>query len=237
MDREAFYDSLRPHLNLTTENVFGTEKVLDYAYSRETPINDLAYILATAWWETAQTMHPVEEAYWVSNADAWRRRNLRYYPWHGRGLIQTTWERNYRTMGRRMYELGLVDDPNIFIKKPDLLKTFEYALPAMFIGMEEGLYTGKDLDDFIDDIDEDDQEDLREFANARRIVNGTDKQVTIGKIALQFEKALRAAEYEPRRRTRTPPPPDIPKPDDTLSQPPQSGFFHALLQILRRLFP
>jgi hypothetical protein len=91
MDRAAFYDALRPHLNLTEQNVFGMERVLDYAQARGTPINDLAYILATAWWETGQTMHPVEEANWMS--EGWRKRNLRYYPWHGRGLIQTTWER------------------------------------------------------------------------------------------------------------------------------------------------
>lgn len=241
MDRSKFYDSLRRHLNLTTQNVLGTDKVLDYACARKSPINDLAYILATAWWETAQTMHPVEEAYWMS--ESWRKRNLRYYPWHGRGLIQTTWERNYRVMGQRMHELGLVKDPDIFIKDPKKLKTFKYALPAMFIGMEEGLYTGKALDDYIDDIDENDQEDLREFANARRIVNGTDKQVTIGKLALHFERALKSGCYDPKQKPQepaqpepAPPPPDIPKPDDTHSQPPQSGFFVALLQSLWRWF-
>lgn len=232
MDKANFYEALRPRLNLTEQNVFGLEKVFDYGAQRQTPINQLAYILATAWWETAQTMHPVIEAYWMS--EDWRRRNLRYYPWHGRGLIQTTWERNYREMGKR---IG-VD----LIKNPEALLDWPAALPALFIGMEEGLYTGKRLDDYIDDIDESDEEDLREFANARRIVNGTDKQVTIGKLALRFERALKAGRYDPNAiidppaPVAPPPPPDVPKPNEISPEPPQGGFFVALLQILRRLF-
>ena len=41
--------------------------------------NQLAYLLATAFWETARTMQPVDEAFWLS--EAWRKKNLRY----GRG--------------------------------------------------------------------------------------------------------------------------------------------------------
>jgi predicted chitinase len=185
MNKQKFYDSIRPSLNLTTQNVVGLEKVLDYAIQRKTPINDLAYILATAWWESAQTMHPVVEAYWLS--EAWRKKNLRYYPWHGRGLIQTTWEDNYIKMGKEI-GVDLTDDP-------DLLLEWEYALPALFVGMEKGLYTGKDLDVYIDDIDESDAEDLKEYVGARRIVNGTDKATQIGKIALTFEKGLKAGGY------------------------------------------
>ena len=44
--------------------------------------------------ETASTFAPVEEAFWMP--DAWRRQNLRYYPFFGRGHIQLTWESNYR---------------------------------------------------------------------------------------------------------------------------------------------
>lgn len=48
---------------------------------------------------------------------------------------------------------------------------------------------------------------------------------------IDVSQALRAAMNDPQ----TAPPPDVPKPDDTPPQPPQSGFFVALLQILRRL--
>ena len=52
-----------------------------------------AYVLATAYHETAHTMKPVREAFWLS--EGWRRDNLRYYPWYGRGYAQLTWRRNY----------------------------------------------------------------------------------------------------------------------------------------------
>lgn len=41
---------------------------------------------------------PVREAYYLGEpepAESWRRRNLRYYPFFGRGLIQLTWASNY----------------------------------------------------------------------------------------------------------------------------------------------
>ncbi len=159
MDKAKFFNNIRPHVNLTTQNVIGMDKVLDYALKRGTALGSLSYIIATDWWETAQTMHPVKEAYWMS--EEWRRRNLRYFPWYGRGLIQTTWEENYKRIAVAM---GLPADT--FLKNPDLLLTFEYALPALFVGMEMGIYTGKDLGDYIDDVDESDAEDLREWKAA-----------------------------------------------------------------------
>lgn len=187
MNRAAFFDAIRDHVTLTAENVPGFGKVIDYGAARGTPLDDLAYVLATAYWESNKTMRPVEEAYWLS--EAWRKAHLRYYPWHGRGLIQTTWKANYDAMGR---ELGVS-----LIAHPEYLLEWRYALPALFVGMEKGLYTGKALDDYIDGIDEPDDEDLREYVAARRIVNGTDKAATIGRIALRMEKGLRAAGYRP----------------------------------------
>lgn len=204
MDRAVFYDAVRPHVNLTTQNVEGMERLLDYAegQARMTNIQWLAYIIATAWWESGQTMHPVKEAYWKS--EEWRKANLRYYPWYGRGLVQTTWEQNYRAIAVAM---GLPE--SFFIKNPDLLLTFEYALPALFVGMLQGIYTSKDVGDYIDDIDEDDAEDLREYKNARRVVNSTDKADTIGKLALVFEKGLKASGYV---GTKDAPPVPVQKP-------------------------
>lgn len=186
MNRRKFYDSLRRSgLNLTTQNVFGMEKVLDYAEEHQTPREFLKYILPTAWWESAGTMHPVKEAYWLS--EDWRKKHLRYYPWYGRGLIQTTWEDNYIAMWK---ELGLEGPVN-----PDAFLEWDVALPALFVGMQKGMYTGRDLDDYIDLIDEGDDEDAREMRAARRIVNGTDKASEIAKLGLKFEKALKAGGY------------------------------------------
>ena len=189
MNKEAFYNFLRPHVNLTTQNVFGMEKVLDYALAKRDSARKLPYRLATAWWETAQTMWPIKEAFWLS--ETWRAKNLRYYPYYGRGLIQLTWRDNYLKLAK------LIDLPEeIFANNPNLVMNWEYALPALFLGMDEGLYTGKDLDDYIDDKDESDDEDFREFKNARRVVNGTDRASEIARLAIIFEHALRDASYE-----------------------------------------
>lgn len=187
MDRRAFFEYLRPKVNLTTQNVQGLSKILDFAEVHEVKAVDMPYILATAWWETAQTMQPVAEAYWIPNAEAWRKKHLRYWPWYGRGYIQTTWEKNYKKIWELLGKTGPVD--------PDAFLTDEIAIPALFLGMQNGVYTGKDLDDFIDNIDESDDEDLREFIAARHIVNGSDKALTIGKLALMFERALKKGKY------------------------------------------
>lgn len=217
MDLKKFFDVVRPHENLTTQNVEGMTLTLNYAETLKKKLNTqrLAYVLATAWWETAATMQPVKEAYWKD--EAWRKRNLRYYPWYGRGLIQTTWEKNYVAIAKAMNLPA-----NTFTNNPDLLLTMSHALPAMFVGMEKGIYTGKDLDDYIDDIDEADDEELREYVNARRIVNGTDKATRIANLALLFERALKAAGYnvgetvlevvKPAPKPATPMPKVVPAP-------------------------
>lgn len=56
--------------------------------------SQIAYVLATVEWETAKTFKPVREAFWLS--EAWRKKNLRYYPFYGRGYVQLTWEKNYK---------------------------------------------------------------------------------------------------------------------------------------------
>ena len=188
MNRASFYNHLRPHVNLITTNVSGLEKVLDYAEGRGTGLQSLAYILATAWWETAQTMQPVREAFWLS--EDWRKRNLRYYPYYGRGYVQLTWETNYRKAAEMV---GLASET--FVNNPNLVMDPKHALPILFKGMETGIFTSKKLFDYVDDIDESDIEDSREFRAARRVVNGTDKAATIATLVVHFEYALKAGKY------------------------------------------
>ncbi len=188
MNRKAFFDALRPKLGaLTQANVVGFELVLDEAERRGTGLNHTAYCLSTAWWESGKTMQPVREAFWLP--EAWRKKHLRYFPYYGRGLVQLTWFENYGKVGK-FYGIDLINNPD---------KAMEPALSVriLFDGMEHGWFTGKALGDFIDLVDESDDEDLREYVAARRIVNGTDRQLEIGKLALIFEAALAAAKYLP----------------------------------------
>ena len=71
--------------------------------------DNAAAVAATVAIETAHTFEPVREAFWMS--EEWRKDNLRYYPWYGRGFIQLTWESNYKAAGEDL-GLNLVDNPD-----------------------------------------------------------------------------------------------------------------------------
>jgi hypothetical protein len=75
----------------------------------------IAYILATTEWETGHTFKPVKEAF--RRSEQWRRTNLRYYPYYGRGYVQLTWKRNYEAYGG-ILGLDLVNDPDLTLKHP-----------------------------------------------------------------------------------------------------------------------
>lgn len=165
-----------------------TRKIIDVLRIRQHSVNSAAYILATAYWETAKTMEPVKEAFYLKGKAEAYRKKLRYYPWYGRGFVQLTWKENYVKAGKR---LGLD-----FIKKPDLVMDPDIAARILVIGMEEGWFTGKDVDDYIDDLDESDDEDYKEYLQARRVVNGTDRQKEIAKLAIEYERILKEDGYE-----------------------------------------
>lgn len=140
--------------------------------------NQAAYVLATAYWETARTMEPVREAFWLS--EDWRKSNLRYYPWYGRGFVQLTWERNYH---KAASELG-VDLTTV----PDKVMEPDIAADILVIGSRDGWFTGKKLSDYI-------TMQKSNYRGARRIINGTDKAATIAEIARDYEAALLSEGY------------------------------------------
>lgn len=181
LNKKKFYDKIRKTLGpLTTANVLGFENILDEAEKRGILKNHLAYILATAWWESGKTMQPVREAFWLS--EDWRKKNLRYYPYYGRGLVQITWESNYKKAGE-ILSIDLVNNPELALDQ-------KVATKILFEGMEHGWFTQKDLEDYIDDKDEPDNEDYKEYLNARKIINGMDRAKEIADLALMFEKAI-----------------------------------------------
>jgi hypothetical protein len=189
-DPKAFFDAVRAHFgSLTESQVAGCNAIIAEGVKRKAPLNFTAQNLATSYWETGKTMAAVREAFYLGNKAEAYRKKLRYYPWYGRGHVQLTWKENYRKADEA---LGL---NGALINNLDLALDPSISVQILWWGTTTGAFTGKDLDDYIDDIDESDDEDLREFANARRVVNGTDKQVEIGKIALAFEAALKAGGY------------------------------------------
>lgn len=137
--------------------------------------NQAAYVLATAYWETARTMKPVREyggeKYLQSKP---------YYPFVGMGYVQLTWEANYRKASQI---LG-VD----FVGNPKLLLEPGHASEILVRGMMGGWFTGKKLPDYI-------TLQRSDFVNARRIVNGMDKAQEIAALAHEYDALLKADGY------------------------------------------
>ena len=132
----------------------------------------IAYVLATADHETAHTFQPVAEAFWIKpDAEAWRKKNLRYWPYYGRGYVQLTWKNNYVLYGQL---LGID-----LVNKPDLALDPRTALFVLIHGFKTGTFTGRKLIDFVNATSTD-------FLNARRCINGTDKQAEIAASAQSF---------------------------------------------------
>lgn len=152
-----------------------TQQIISVARREGVTDRQLAYILATAAWETAHTMKPVKEAY--RRSEDWRKKNLRYFPWYGRGFVQLTWEANYK---RAQEELGVDLTTN-----PDAALNAAVAARILVRGMLRGWFTGKRLADYIND-------QKCDYRNARRIVNGMDRADEIRVLAQDYEAALRA---------------------------------------------
>lgn len=152
-----------------------TRLIISKAEKRGVLRNQLAYLLATARWETNHTIEPVKEAYWLS--EQWREDNLRYYPWYGRGFVQLTWDYNYKKADDKL-SLG-----GSLIANPDRAMEPGIAADILVLGCMEGWFTGKKIPDYIDLQHSD-------FVNARRVVNGTDKASEIAEIAKDYDAAL-----------------------------------------------
>ncbi len=133
----------------------------------------IAYVWATAQWESAGTFKPVKEAYWKD--EDWRRRNLCYFPFYGRGYVQLTWRDNYKKYGA-ILDMPLVSRPKLLLDGP----------PSLFVlvhGFATGAFTGRKLTDYVN-------KHGRDFKNARRCINGLDKWAEIKKIAETYLKAM-----------------------------------------------
>jgi putative chitinase len=181
MDKAAFYITVKAKLgSITASQVGGFEEVL--AATEGQPLSHRAYSLATAWHETAKTMLPVREAYWVS--EAWRKANLRYWPHYGRGYVQLTWDYNYAKADKEL-KLG-----GTLIKNLDRAMEPKIAAQIMRLGMDEGWFTGVSLKKVLPLSG---TATKAQYIAARKIINGTDKADLIEDYAQAFERALRDA--------------------------------------------
>jgi Putative peptidoglycan binding domain len=204
-DRAVFFDGFRtlfPGGKMTVGQVAGTDDILDAFEAAGTPIDHQAYMLATAFHETAHTMQPVRETLadsddraiailerswargrmpWVKSA-YWRK-DKDGKSWLGRGLVQLTHKDNYE----KLSPIVGVD----LVARPEAAMEMDVAIKIMMEGMRLGLFTGRKLSDTLDGVDESDAEDAREFEASRPIINGKDKAAAIAAAAIVIEKAIR----------------------------------------------
>lgn len=176
----------------------GVRRIVDRATRGcvEAPRAQTAYILATAYWESARTFAPVREGLAKSDAEARAyvdqlfadgRIKTNYalpaangQSFYGRGYVQLTWERNYRNIGDH-----LVGDPTWFYHRPDDVMHPDIAAIIMVRGMVDGIFTEHRLGDFIN-------AQRTDFVNARLTVNRMDRAETIAEYAERFLRIISA---------------------------------------------
>lgn len=174
-----FFNTVRPLFGgrLTQGQVDGMNKIVDYGKKWGYSDEDLAYILATAFHETAHWMQPIREGarrYGPNYTDASAKRAVASIhakgiirtnyalpagpygeSYYGRGLVQITWYENYLKFEK------LLNIP--LTKNPDLALEWDITLDILFLGMRDGMFTGHKLKDF---------NFPAEYREARAIVNG-----------------------------------------------------------------
>lgn len=229
MNYEIFFARLRSRstgvfgTRLTQGQVDGCNAIVKACEGLE--ITFTAYLLATAYHETAHSMQPIKETVMPHHRDknpsdntviarldkAYKAGKLGQVSkpywrqgYFGRGYVQLTHFRNYVKAG------AMVNQP--LADKPDLALRPDIAAQVLVQGSLKGIFTGKKLGDYLPG----------DYKNARRVINGTDRATTIAKHAKAFEAALRAAGYTREVKPQ-------PKPN------PLAAFFAAILKFITGL--
>lgn len=211
VDREKLFAGIRRAVfngRFSQKQVDGINHIVD-AWDKSVfdDLRWLAYMLGTAYHETAATMRPIKEygsvAYFTGMYDVRGRRpdtarkmgntkpgdGARYC---GRGYVQLTWKSNYAAAGKL---LGID-----LVANPDLAMDPDIAAKIMFEGMTRAdiifedsttgdgdfSFTGRTLEQYFHDTTED-------WIGARRIINGTDHAAMIAATARLFNDALEYA--------------------------------------------
>lgn len=185
MTRAAFYAAVRKEVALgalSQKQVDGIEALL--AATDGLPITHRAYLLATAWHETAFTMQPITEyggrRYFEKYDTGKLAKALGNTPaadgdgflYRGRGYVQLTGRANYAKAGDWL-KLDL-------LRNPDLALQPSIAAQILVRGCSNGWFTGRKLSDYLPG----------DYDGARRVVNGTDHAGTISQYSRGFEAAL-----------------------------------------------
>jgi hypothetical protein len=206
-DRRTFFERVRKCPfggHLKGAGVEGIEAILNgWESLAETARNQaggddaLAYVLATAFHETAATMRPVRETLAPTDIEAVRRLDKAFAAgrlasvktpywrldgegktWLGRGFVQLTHKRNYQAMAA-LTGIDLVADPGRAME-------MQVAVDVLIGGMRAGSFTGRRLGDYF-------TAGKTDWVGARKIINGTDRAALVAGYARAFRAAVTAA--------------------------------------------
>lgn len=165
-----------------SETVTAIKAIIDANNQYGFTVPQVAYLLATAYHETAHDFIPKRE---FGSASYFIRRyweNARQRAWLGndtpeeavkycgRGLVQITGEVNYE-------RFGIADNP-------DKALELNTAIRIIYVGMRDGVFTGRKIAHYIN-------ADKKDYYNARRVINGIDKAAQIAGYAESIEHILK----------------------------------------------
>ena len=182
MQSSKFFPSVRKSFGkLNQAQVDGFNAILnEWDKQKLTDPRHLAYMLATAWHETAHTMQAIRE-YGRGKGRKYGAKDAKTgQVYYGRGLVQLTWDYNYKKMGKI---LGLP-----LYEKPDLALDPAVAVQIMFEGMLsaksfDGDFTGRSLENYFN-------KKVNDPVGARAIINGKDRAKLIAGYHVKFLDAL-----------------------------------------------
>lgn len=156
----------------------------------------VAYMLATAYHETAFTMQAITEYGGVRYFDKYDTGELAEqlgntpeadgdgYKYRGRGHVMITGYSNYK----KFTDILGID----LVNNPDLALDPVVSASILVIGSLEGTFTARKLSQYIKY-----GLDIKEFDNARRVINGTDDAREIANHAVKFLQCLTVEKLEP----------------------------------------
>lgn len=188
INRIAFFNRLKTYnlySKLNDGHVQGFNAILDAWEANPLLIDQrwLAYMLATAYHETAKTMQPIAEYGKGKGRKYGSKIKMSGKPYlqpdkifYGRGFVQLTWYENYLKFGQ-LLGIDLLNDPD----KAMEIKT---ATKILFTGMTQGLFTGVNLARYFNDQRED-------WQSARKIINGIDCAEKIAGYGKNFLECLK----------------------------------------------
>jgi predicted chitinase len=136
-----------------------------------TDVRWVAYCLATVQHECAGTWQPIAEYGKGKGRSYGNPDPTTGQTYYGRGYVQLTWKDNYAAFVK-VTGADLVNKPNLAMQ-PNI------AYKIMSYGMRHGSFTGVGLGKYIHD-------DVCDYVNARRIINGTDQAEKIAGYAQKF---------------------------------------------------